>query len=401
MKGVKMNNSIKLGVQKAIDKDDVTKLCRELVRIPSFSGEEGPVAQLLGARLEASGLLTRIDQHGNLIAILKGEKPGPKLMLNGHMDVAPVGRKELWEREPFGATIENDTLYGRGACDMKAALAAMTVAAGTLWPLRKSLKGDLILAFITKEERGNGTLYVLQDKSLVPDLAIIGEPTNMNIALGQRYGSWVELSVSGESVHFQLFPKIGVDAVSNMMDLLQEIRKMELPKDPRLGESDWALTMIEAEPNQFGLINDRCRVQLIVNQAEIGETLEAPSKKLIAKLQNVIDNLKKRKPDLVAEVREVNHLASFYTSPDDPRAKPLITSLRQNIEARTNRTPDLFSWSFCTDAVYFSRFFNAIAVGFGPGLEFGAHLPTDCVKLSHLIEATEVYALTALDILGI
>ena len=175
---------------------------------------------------------------------------------------------------------------------------------------------------------------------------------------------------------------------------------MELPKDPRLGESNWALTMIEAEPNQFGLINDRCRVQLIVNQAEIGETLEAPSENLISKMQKVIDDFKKRRPDLVAEVREVNHLASFYTSPDDPRAKPLINRLRQNIEAVTNRTPDLFSWSFCTDAVYFSRFFNAIAVGFGPGLEFGAHLPTDCVKLNHLTQATEVYALTALDILG-
>lgn len=395
-----MDNSIKLDVQKAINKDEVTKLCQELVRIPSFSGEEGPVARLLANRLEASGLLTRIDEHGNLIAILKGEKPGPKLLLNGHMDVAPVGRKELWTRDPFSAAIEDDTLYGRGACDMKAALAAMTVAAEALSPLKKSLKGELILVFITKEEVGNGTLYVLQDKSLIPDLAIVGEATSMNIALGQRYGSWIDLTVRGESVHFQLFPKIGVDAVGNMMDLLQEIRKMDLPKDPRLGDSTWALTMIEAEPNRFGLVNDLCRVQLLVNQAEIGETLDAPGEKLVAKIQNIIENLKKRKPDLVAEVREVNHLASFYTSPDDPRAKPLITSMQRNIEARTGRTPDLFSWTFGTDAAYFSRDFNAIAVGFGPGLQFDAHLPTDCVKLSDLTEAAEVYALTALDILG-
>ena len=395
-----MDDSIKVDVVNAINKDDVIKLCQELIRIPSFSGEEGPVAHLLSGRLKSSGLLTKIDKSGNLIAILKGGKPGPKLMLNGHMDVAPIGRRELWKRDPFAAVIKGDTLYGRGACDMKAAIAAMTVAAETLSHWRNSLKGELILVFIAKEEVGNGTLHVLQDKALIPDWAIVGEPTNMNIALGQRSGSWVELKVSGESVHFQHFPKIGVDAVGNMMDLLQEIRKMEFPKDPRLGTSDWAITTFEAEPNQFGLINDRCRVQLLFSQAEVGETPEAPAKKLIAKLQKVIDNLKQRKPDLVAEVREVDQLASFYTSPDDPRAQPLIASLSQNIKTVAKRTPDLFCWAFCTDAAYFSRFFNAIAVGFGPGLELDAHLPTDCVKLSHLTQATEVYALTALDLLG-
>jgi hypothetical protein len=59
------------------------------------------------------------------------------------MDVAPIERKELWGHDPFGAVIKNDTLYGRGACDMKAAIAAMTVAAETLSRWRKSLKPRL------------------------------------------------------------------------------------------------------------------------------------------------------------------------------------------------------------------------------------------------------------------
>lgn len=395
-----MNESIRGEVVNAVDKNDAIELCQELLRIPSFSGEEGQVAQLISSLLKSSGLRTKIDGFGNLIAILKGEKPGPKLMFNGHMDVAPIGRKELWKHDPFSAVIENDILYGRGACDMKAALAAMTVAVETLSRWRKSIQGDLIIVFIAREEQGNGTLHVLQDKALIPDWAIIGEPTNMNIALGQRYGSWVELNVSGKSAHFQLFPKIGVDALGNMMDLLQEIRKMELPKDQRLGESDWALTTIKAEPNQFGLINDRCKVDLLFSQADVGETPEAPTEKLMARLKETIDNLKKRKPDLVAEAREVNHIPSFYTSPDDPKAQPLIASLSENSKTIANRIPDLFTWGFCTDAAYFSRFFNVIAVGFGPGLEFNAHLPTDCVELSHLIEATKIYALTALDLLG-
>jgi putative aminopeptidase FrvX len=73
-----MGNSIKSDVLKAINKDDVTKLCQESVRIPGFSGEERPVAQLLGARLESSGLLTKTDKSGNLIAILKEGKTRSK-----------------------------------------------------------------------------------------------------------------------------------------------------------------------------------------------------------------------------------------------------------------------------------------------------------------------------------
>ncbi len=394
-----MDDSVSFHVLEAIDQLDVVELCQKLVRIPTFSGEERPVARMLADRLSAAGVEARIDEHGNLIAVLKGVRPGPKLLLNGHMDVAPVGSPELWDRDPFSGDTKDGVLYGRGACDMKGALAAMTVACESLADVRESLKGELILVFVTKEERGNGTRYVLKDKSLSPDFAIVGEATNMDIVLAQRYGSLVELTTRGKSVHFQHYPQQGVDAVTSMMDLLQEIRAMELPSDPRLGASTWGLTTIEAEPNEFGLINDICRVRLLVNLAEIGETLDGPGDRLVARIQAVIDDLSRRSPDFAAEVREIDHLESFYTSPDDPRAQPLIASLSRSIAARTKRTPDLSLYTFGTDAAFFSRYFHAVTLGFGPGYEFDAHLPVDRVEISQLVQAAEVYALTALDIL--
>lgn len=396
-----MDDSLKRRVLEAVHESDVVDLCRELVRIPSFSGEEQRVARTLASRFEAAGMQTRIDDHGNVIAVLEGAQPGgPKLLLNGHMDVAPVGRAELWERDPFAGVIEDGVLYGRGACDMKAALAAMTVAGESLAAMRGSLGGELIFVFVTKEERGNGTRYVLKDKTLAPDFAIVGEATDMDISLGQRYGSLVELTTSGRSVHFQHYPQQGVDAVGSMMDLLHAIRDMEFPHDPRLGETTWGLTTIEAEPNQFGLINDACRVRMLVNLSEMGETLDGPGERLVARIRAVVGDLSRKDPRLVAEVKEIDHLESFYTSPDDETARPLIASLCRNIEARTHRTPGFTTWTFGTDAAFFSRYFGAATVGFGPGVEFDAHLPVDRVELSHLVQATEVYALTAADLLG-
>ncbi|HID88949.1 MAG TPA: M20/M25/M40 family metallo-hydrolase, partial [Anaerolineae bacterium] len=103
-----------------------------MVRIPSPSTQEGPLAKRIVAEMERLGFRdVRVDRVGNVVGWV-GEEEGPTLMLNGHMDTVWVSDIQAWTHDPFGAEIEGGRLYGLGACDMKGGLAAMVYGAHLL-----------------------------------------------------------------------------------------------------------------------------------------------------------------------------------------------------------------------------------------------------------------------------
>ena len=108
----------------------VVKLTQTLIQNRSYSGEEGGVSNALKEFFEANGFDdVHIDRYGNTIGHIKGNRPGPAVLMDGHMDTVPVTNEAEWKHPPFAAEIHDDRIYGRGASDMKGALAAMAVAA--------------------------------------------------------------------------------------------------------------------------------------------------------------------------------------------------------------------------------------------------------------------------------
>ena len=104
------------------------ELCQELIRCPSNSGQEGQAATVLQnwfAKLGYDEIAT--DKYGNVIGIINGKHPGPCVLLDGHIDTVPVNESE-WTVPPFGGEIRDGRIFGRGASDMKGAVAAMAVA---------------------------------------------------------------------------------------------------------------------------------------------------------------------------------------------------------------------------------------------------------------------------------
>ena len=110
-------------------RQQVLDLCRDLIRIRSYSGEEDKVAQRLGEYCRQAGFdEVRTDEYGNLICIINGNRPGPTILFDGHMDTVPVQDPDSWKHDPFGAEIADGIMYGRGTSDMKGAVAAMACA---------------------------------------------------------------------------------------------------------------------------------------------------------------------------------------------------------------------------------------------------------------------------------
>jgi acetylornithine deacetylase len=168
----------------SIHDDEVVELCSDLARIPSFSGEEGPCARFLAGRLRELGFdevaLQEVEPgRPNVIGVLKGDGTGPSFMFNGHLDIDPLPAD--YSEPHWRPVVKDGTLYGLGVGNMKAGDAAMIMAAIALKRSGLKRRGDIIVAGVVGELQGGiGTRYMLEH-GLVPDLAIVPEPTACNV----------------------------------------------------------------------------------------------------------------------------------------------------------------------------------------------------------------------------
>lgn len=383
----------------AIKPEPLVDLTQELVKIPSLSGEEATIASFLKEKLDTMGFCTRIDDHGNLIAIAGGgRKNVKKLMFLGHLDVVSPIKREMWKKDPFEPRIENSRIYGLGTSDMKAALASFLVASDALFKCNVALAGELQLVFVVEEERGNGIEYVLKDTRMIPTWAIVGEPSKLQLCLGQKYGVVFDLRTEGRLAHFSLSYQHGIDALERMSDIILDIRKLKLPEHEQLGKSTIVIPSISVEPNTVGFINDTCSINLYMNLSLNDSTIKT-AQKMEVKIANIIEKHKKINKGLKASVDILGYLPSFYTSPQDPKAKPLVESILRNAHISNGKKPKLTYYDVNTNAGFLTRH-NVPVVGFGPGNVKDIHVPEEHIDINQIITATKVYALTAYDLLS-
>ncbi len=162
----------------------------------------------------------------NLIAIHRGSGDGKSILLNGHIDTVPLDDLEKWTYPPLGGKRRDGKIYGRGACDMKAGLAAMILAVKYMNDLGMSHRGDIILESVVDEEGGgNGTLACVAE-GYRTDAAIVTEPTNLEIYCASRGVYLLELEVTGKPSH-ACFKWQGVNAVEKGMEIASGLRELE------------------------------------------------------------------------------------------------------------------------------------------------------------------------------
>jgi acetylornithine deacetylase len=169
---------------------------RELVAVPSISGNELPAAELVEVTARRLGLDVVRDETSVRVAV-GDESAGPTLALATHLDVVPPG--EGWTRDPFTPVIEGDLLYGRGAGDAKASVASMLFALADL--MGKSLKGRALGVFTYGEETRDATMPAAVPRAGHLDAALVGEPTNLQFAVAQRGLMMVDLLADGDQRH--------------------------------------------------------------------------------------------------------------------------------------------------------------------------------------------------------
>lgn len=175
------------------------QLLRDLVAIPSISGHEAAVAEMLEAEAIRLGMDVIRDETSVRVSVGR-ESAGPTLALASHLDVVPPG--EGWVRDPFTPVIEGDLLYGRGSGDAKASVASMFMALHDLAEAHGTgLRGRVLGIFTYGEETRNATMPHAVERAGRLDAALVGEPTNLQFAIAQRGLMMVDLVAQGDQRH--------------------------------------------------------------------------------------------------------------------------------------------------------------------------------------------------------
>lgn len=228
--------------------DDQIAFTEELVRLPSLRGEEHSAQAFLYDAMAARGLamdrwaidVAEIEAHpafspvkvdyANALNVVGTHRPraarGRSLILNGHIDVVPVGPLDMWTRPPFEPWMDGDWLYGRGAADMKAGLAANLFALDALARLGYRPAATVHVQSVTEEEcTGNGALSALV-RGYRADAAIIPEPEEDKLVRANVGVLWFRVHVRGRPAHVRE-AGAGANAIEAAFGLIQSLRRLE------------------------------------------------------------------------------------------------------------------------------------------------------------------------------
>ncbi len=361
-------------------------ILEELVRIPSPTGAEQAAAQAFAGWCEDAGLTVAMDEVGpggrrNVVARWKvGRRP--HLLLIGHLDTVPVG--EGWTRDPFGAEVGGGRLYGRGACDMKGGLAAMLAAVSELRRRGEEPAGDVTLAAVVGEEEDSAGTRALVGRGVQADMAVLSEPTAMQLVVSNRGLLNFRVTVTGAAAHASA-PALGRNAITAAAALVLEIQTAddELARHhhPVFGPPSLTVGTIHGGTRPY-VVPDRCVIELD-RRLNPGET----SAQVLEELEAAILRARSRVPWLEAEVESGPDYLAFEIPEEHHLVRAMTTAM-----VAAGIPPRISSWRAASDAGLLVHTAGIPCVLFGPGdIELAAHRPDEWIDLSEVDTAQRVF----------
>lgn len=389
--------------------DDALEFARDLVRIPSLSGNEEGAAERVHQELLRLGFEdTRVDDAGNVVGVIPGQADGPRVMLCSHLDVVAAGDVENWEYPPFAAVVAEGHLHGRGAMDIKGPLAIQTHAAAAL---RGRAPGDVIVAHTVLEERGGlGVQFLLESLDVLPDTVIIGEATHGDICIGHRGRAEVEIVIRGLAGHASA-PSRARNAVNLLPAVLEACRELAVhqPSDPHLGPATVAPTSVEVFPESRNVIPDQ--VTVVLDWRILPGTTEQA---LLDRVRRAVGARLSELPEGHGlDVRVARECQSTYTGLERewPMLSPGFLLDPEHAVARAaadavgsrygNASPAMIRpWMFATDGGWTCGVHGIPTIGFAPGEERYAHTNRERLALEEARWSLERYPELVLAVQG-
>lgn len=338
-------------------KEEAIELLCNLIETQSFSGEEDKTADLIVQFLENHGAKA-FRQDNNVWSIREDFDPNRKtILLNSHHDTVKFGNN--WTSDPLKATLEGDKLTGLGSND--AGASAVSLLATYLYFLDKQIDFNLIVA-ITAEEENSGQKNVGSILPILPkiDLGIVGEPTQMDMAIAERGLVVLECEAKGKTGHAAR--NEGVNAIYEAMQDLEWFRTYQFEKvSAMLGPVKMTVTQIEAG-KQHNVVPDSCRFVVDVRVNEMYSNQEVVEEIF----QHVKSEVKPRSLRLNSSRIDINH--------------PIVQK-GISLGCKTYGSPTLSDMAMM----------NFETVKMGPGDSARSHTPNEYIYLSEIRNGIDRY----------
>jgi acetylornithine deacetylase len=411
-----MKEDLAKAILSQIREDELVSTCCDVVNIPSPTGEELEMGRYMRHALEDAGLTVSWqeveDGRANVVGLWEGTANGKSVMFNGHMDTSNTGREEYLTGIGYKAKaiLKNGFIHGLGIYNMKGALVCYTQAVKALMRAGVKLEGDVIIAavvgeiektqwgdeFVGKEFRGYGVgTHHLVNHGVLPDMCILGEPTDLQLVLGHYGTVWVRISVHGHYVHTGFTRgKQEQSSVYRMKEILPAVY-------------DWisAWEKKAVYDGQPGVVNVGCirggypwRVSRTPERTDVFLDVRVPPtmplKEVRASIKQLVLDLRKKHPEYGVEYETFVSVPGAEISKEHQLVKTIEAYHLKVLGSPAKHSTVLWD----SDASVMTRF-GIETLNYGPSSG-----PRDAegekVAIETLLNTTKVYALAVADICG-
>jgi acetylornithine deacetylase/succinyl-diaminopimelate desuccinylase-like protein len=399
-----------------VKEEEIVAMCCDVINIPSPTGGELQMAEYMRRALQKLGLNITWqeveDSRANVVGRWVGSGGGKNVMFNGHMDTSNSGDEEFLTGIGYKphAVVKNGMIYGLGIYNMKGALVCYTHAVKALQRAGIKLKGDVIVAAVAgeiektqwgdfkgKEYRGYGFgTHYLVNHGILPDMCILGEPTDMHLVL-EHFGSmWVRISCSGIYVHTAFCEgREEMNSIRRMYALMESVMKWI-----EIWEKKAAYGGHKAIVNLGGIHGGHAwRASRTPERTDLFLDVRVPPTITMSDarrdVQKMFFEMQKAHPDWGLEFETYVSVPGARISEEHE----MIRAIDTNHQRITGKLPEREVVTWCSDASVLSRY-GVETVNYGPSSGPRDH-EGEKVSIKTLVDITKVYALTAAELCGI
>lgn len=415
-------NDLETAVIDAIDVSGLVETLGELIAFESCDGREIEVQEHMAGLLEELGMETDVweidipeleqdPSYGAEIARERalgvvgrwGAEHGPKLILNGHVDVVPAGEPERWTTPPFMAAVRDGRVFGRGAVDTKGGLCCALYAVKALRRAGVKLNGSVMIQSVVGEEDGGlGTLAAVL-RGHVADAAIVLEPTELAIAPAQGGALSFRITIPGRAAHGALRYE-GVNPLEKFSLIYETLETLERDRNDRLKHplfADYQLPYAICVGKIYGGVWASTVAEAVTIEGRYGVGVGELCDQARRELEEAIAAVAIQDPWLREHPPVVEWRGARYEPAEIPRDHPLVTTMTDSFAAVTGSRTPVRGMPYGADMHLLVNRGGTPSVIFGPGDVRRAHAPDESVPIAELETATRVLALTIMRFCGV
>ncbi len=374
---------------------DIFAFLRDMIAIPSESGNEKQVIQRIKKEMEKVGFdKTVIDPMGNLLGYIGNGKH--VIAIDGHIDTVGLGDPKQWICDPLLGHEDDELIYGRGASDQEGGIASAVYAGKIIKDLGLEDDYTLVVTATIMEEDCDGLCWtnILKDTDLRPEFVVITEPTSCRIYRGQRGRMEIKVTTSGVSAHGSA-PERGENAIYKMAPIILELAQLNsrLKEHDFLGKGSLTVSEIFSESPSRCAVADGCSIS-IDRRLTFGETVDTALEEIrslesIKKVNATVELYKYDKYSYTNyHCQADTHFPTWLIEEDHPVTQSVVETYKNVF----NEDPIVDKWTFSTNGVSIMGMHGIPCIGFGPGHEDQAHAPNERTWKNELVKAAALYA---------